>query len=108
MRLLIDNPQEKQQRGWVLIIGLVVLVMLSIIAIALMRTSLFEEKMAGANRDINLSFEAAETGLRAIEEFLKNQSDDRQFNVTKQSLYAEGAESSDAPAVISQGHCRWQ
>jgi len=96
MRLLIDNPQEKQQRGWVLIIGLVVLVMLSIIAIALMRTSLFEEKMAGANRDINLSFEAAETGLRAIEEFLKNQSDDRQFNVTKQSLYAEGAESSDA------------
>ncbi len=90
-------PGGHKQRGWVLVIGMVVLVMLSIIAIALMRTTLFEEKMAGATRDINLSFEAAETGLRAIEKFLKEQSDDRQFNLTNASmgLYAEGTESSE-------------
>ena len=90
-------PGGHKQRGWVLVIGMVVLVMLSIIAIALMRTTLFEEKMAGATRDINLSFEAAETGLRAIEKFLKEQSDDRQFNLTNASmgLYAEGTESVD-------------
>ena len=55
---------KNSQQGWVLVIGLVVLVMLTLIAMALMRTTLLEEKMAGASRDINLSFEAAEAGLR--------------------------------------------
>jgi type IV pilus assembly protein PilX len=89
------SPGGRKQRGWVLVIGLVVLVMLSIIAIALMRTSLFEEKMVGANRDINLSFEAAETALRAVEIFLKNQPNDRLFNATGAGFYAEGAESAN-------------
>ena len=37
---------KNSQQGWVLVIGLVVLVMLTLIAMALMRTTLLEEKMA--------------------------------------------------------------
>ena len=36
-----------KQEGWVLIIGMVVLVMLTIIAMGVMRTTIQEEKMAG-------------------------------------------------------------
>ncbi len=81
-----------KQRGWVLVIGLVVLVMLSIIAIALMRTTLMEEKMAGANRDINLSFEAAETALRGAEIFIESQVDDSLFTTTDTGIYAQGTD----------------
>lgn len=86
-------PGGHKQRGWVLVIGLVVLVMLSIIAIALMRTTLMEEKMAGATRDINLSFEAAETALRDAEAFIESQSDDSLFTTTSAGIYAQGTES---------------
>ena len=84
------SPGGRQQRGWILVIGLVVLVMLSIIAIALMRTTRVEEKMAGANRDINLSFEAAETALRGAETFIEAQPDDNLFNTTGTGIYAQG------------------
>lgn len=81
---------KNSQRGWVLVIGLVVLVMLTLIAMALMRTTLLEEKMAGASRDINLSFEAAEAGLRGAEAFIESQADDSAFTVTSLGLYAQG------------------
>ena len=81
---------KNTQRGWVLVIGLVVLVMLTLIAMALMRTTLLEEKMAGASRDINLSFEAAEAGLRGAEAFIESQADDSAFTATSSGLYAQG------------------
>jgi len=81
---------KNTQRGWVLVIGLVVLVMLTLIAMALMRTTLLEEKMAGASRDINLSFEAAEAGLRGAEAFIEIQADDSAFTATGSGLYAQG------------------
>ena len=63
------------QRGWVLVVGLVILVMLTILSMALMKTTRLEEKMAGATRDMNLSFQAAETALRAAEIFIESQTD---------------------------------
>ena len=81
---------KNSQEGWVLVIGLVVLVMLTLIAMALMRTTLLEEKMAGASRDINLSFEAAEAGLRGAEAFIESQADDSAFTATGSGLYAQG------------------
>ncbi len=83
---------DHKQRGWVLVIGMVVMLMVSIIAVALMRTSMFEEKMAGANRDINLSFEAAETALRSAEIFIESQADDSLFASTSAGIYAEGTD----------------
>ena len=61
-----------KQEGWVLIIGMVVLVMLTIIAMGVMRTTIQEEKMAGISRDMNISFESAEIGLREAEAFIEN------------------------------------
>ena len=84
---------KNSQRGWVLVIGLVVLVMLTLIAMALMRTTLLEEKMAGASRDINLSFEAAEAGLRGAEAFIESQADESAFTATSSGLYAQGTAS---------------
>ena len=84
---------KNSQQGWVLVIGLVVLVMLTLIAMALMRTTLLEEKMAGASRDINLSFEAAEAGLRGAEAFIESQADDSAFTATGSGLYAQGTAS---------------
>ena len=57
-------------------VGLVILVMLTILSMALMKTTRLEEKMAGATRDMNLSFQAAETALRAAETFIESQTDD--------------------------------
>ena len=68
------------QRGWVLVVGLVILVMLTILSMALMKTTRLEEKMAGATRDMNLSFQAAETALRAAETFIELQADASGFD----------------------------
>ena len=64
------------QRGWVLVVGLVILVMLTILSMALMKTTRLEEKMAGATRDMNLSFQAAETALRAAETSIESKTAD--------------------------------
>jgi type IV pilus assembly protein PilX len=53
-----------QQRGAVLIISLIMLLVLSIIGVTGMRTTVLEEKMAGNMRDQNLAFQAAEAALR--------------------------------------------
>ena len=101
MNMTTDIPAQRHQQGWVLIIGLLVLVMLTIIAMALMRTTLLEEKMAGASRDINLSFEAAEVGLRGAETFIESQVDDSVFTATGAGLYAQGTSSSDLEPLIT-------
>ncbi len=92
----------RKQRGWVLVIGLVVLVMLSIIAIALMRTTLLEEKMAGATRDINLSFQAAETALWGAERFIDNQPSESAFKWSDPGLYAK--DDSEPSNLFSQSN----
>jgi len=52
------------QRGAVLVISLLILLLLTIIGITAMRTTTMEEKMAGNMRDQNLAFQAAEAALR--------------------------------------------
>ena len=84
-------PNTPKQEGWVLIIGMVVLVMLTIIAMGVMRTTIQEEKMAGISRDMNISFESAEIGLREAEAFIEKPSSQGLFNETKNGIYAQGA-----------------
>ncbi|MBT4356743.1 MAG: hypothetical protein HOD23_03245, partial [Proteobacteria bacterium] len=82
---------SQKQEGWVLIMGMVVLVMLTIIAMGVMRTTIQEEKMAGISRDMNISFESAEIGLREAEAFIEKPSSQSLFNETKNGIYAQGA-----------------
>ena len=67
----LKHPSNQQ--GWVLVVGLVILVMLTMLSMGLMKTTRLEEKMAGATRDMNLSFQAAETALREAENFIESQ-----------------------------------
>ena len=74
------------QRGWVLVVGLVVLVMLTILSMGLMKTARLEEKMAGATRDMNLSFQAAESALRATETFIESKTEESFFDETNKAI----------------------
>lgn len=61
----ISSP--KAQRGVVLIVGLIMVLLISLIALAAIRGSGLQELMAGNMRDRNLAFQAAEAGLRDAE-----------------------------------------
>lgn len=72
---MISRPlptSRHNQRGAVLIVGLVMLLLLTIIGVAASRTGLLQEKMAGNMRDRQLAFQAAESALRAGEDILDN------------------------------------
>ena len=86
-----DLNHPDNQRGWVLVVGLVILVMLTILSMALMKTARMEEKMAGATRDMNLSFQAAETALRAAESFIEAQTLESIFdsNTLEDEIYSQ-------------------
>ncbi len=64
-------PAEcNRQKGAVLIVGLIMLLLLTIIGLASIRGSELQERMASNTRDKNLAFQAAEAGVRAGEIFL--------------------------------------
>lgn len=60
----------RAQQGMVLIVGLIMVLLMSIIALAAIRGSGFQESMAGNMRDRNLAFQAAEAGMREGEAVL--------------------------------------
>ena len=62
--------------------------MLTILAMALMKTTRLEEKMAGATRDLNLSFQAAETALRRAEKCIESQTAESYFATTENGIYS--------------------
>lgn len=64
--------QHKQQRGVVLIISLIILLLMTIIGISSIKMTTLEERMAGNLRDQNLSFQSAEAALVEGENFLEN------------------------------------
>lgn len=53
-----------RQRGVVLIISLIMLLIMTLIGLASMQSTTLEEKMAGNYRDLNIAFQAAESTLR--------------------------------------------
>lgn len=61
------------QRGAVLAISLVILLLLTLIGVTAMSTTTLEEKMAGNTRDLNLAFQAAEAALREGEAWVMDQ-----------------------------------
>ena len=57
-----------QQRGAVLIVGIIFLLIMTMLGITAMQTTTLEERMAGNTRDRGLAFQAAEIALRAGEQ----------------------------------------
>jgi type IV pilus assembly protein PilX len=58
------------QRGVVLSVGLMILVVLTIPSVIAMTTSTLEERMSGASMDQNVAFQSAETALRDAELYI--------------------------------------
>ncbi|MGN5139287.1 pilus assembly PilX family protein [Aeromonas sp. 164P] len=59
-----------KQRGMVLILSLIFLVVISLLAMAGMRGGLLQEKMVGNYKETQLALQAAETALREAERYL--------------------------------------
>ncbi len=66
----LHTTPGRHQAGVALITGLIFMVVLTLLAIAAMRTTTLEELMARNARDRDLAFQAAEAALRAGEEEL--------------------------------------
>jgi type IV pilus assembly protein PilX len=62
---------QRHQRGAVLVISLIMLLVMTLIGITGMQSSSMEEKMVSNVRDIDLSFQAAEAALREAEASLQ-------------------------------------
>ena len=70
MMYVLQNSNIRRQRGAVLIVSLVFMLILTIIASASMQSSTLQERMIGNAKDTNLAFQAAEAGLREAEAVL--------------------------------------
>jgi type IV pilus assembly protein PilX len=55
------------QRGAVLVISLILLLVMTVLGLAAMQVTRMEERMAGNYRDVNIAFQGAEAGLRDAE-----------------------------------------
>lgn len=60
----------KNQRGAILFVALVLLLVLTLIGVTAMQTTTLQERMAGNLRDKNVAFQAAEAALRDCEDLL--------------------------------------
>ncbi len=68
---MITHAQTRTQRGAVLVVSMLLLLVMTLLAITGMRNTTLEEKMAGNTRDIHLAFNSAEAALRQAEALLK-------------------------------------
>ena len=80
-----NAPQE----GFVLIVGLVILGLLTMLALSGMRDSTIQEKMAGASRDSGLAFQAAESALRDAENCITGATPGCAFDATNDAHFSK-------------------
>lgn len=59
-----------RQKGVVLVVSLVMLILLTLIGVTGSQVTSLEEKMAGNARDQNIAFQVAESALKAAEQFV--------------------------------------
>lgn len=67
---MISGHKFTRQKGAVLLISLIFLILLTLIGVTAMQTTTLQERMAGNVRDLNLAFQASEAALRAGEAWL--------------------------------------
>ncbi len=60
-----------RERGAVLVVSLIMLLIVTMIAVSSMQGTIMEEKMAGNIRDRNLAFQTAESSLREAETYVE-------------------------------------
>ena len=65
------RPSAHAQRGVIMVVSLLILLVLTILGINAMRGTSLEENMAYATRDRNLALQSAETAMRAAEAWIE-------------------------------------
>lgn len=60
----------RKERGAILFVSLILLVVLTLLAFTALRTATIQERMSGNARDRGIAFQAAEAALRAAEKYL--------------------------------------
>ena len=63
---------RNRQSGAALIVALLFLMMMTLLSTSSMRNSMMQERMSGHMRDWNISFQGAESSLRAAEKYLSD------------------------------------
>jgi type IV pilus assembly protein PilX len=63
---------RRRQKGAVLIVSLIFLLVITMLAVGSMQNTVLEEKMAGNASDRNLAFQSAESAAREAEIFVEN------------------------------------
>jgi type IV pilus assembly protein PilX len=69
-RSLTEPKISHRQRGVVLVVSLIMLLVITLIAVGSTQGVVLEEKMAGNSSDRSLAFQAAESGLREAEIYI--------------------------------------
>lgn len=58
---------RSRQRGTILVVSLLLLLVMTVLALAASQTTRLQERMAGNSRDLDMAFQSAEAGLREAE-----------------------------------------
>ena len=69
----LPTHSSRKERGAVLIVSLLLLLVMTILALGASQSTRLQERMAGSMRSQDLAFQAAEAGLRAGERWLGNE-----------------------------------
>lgn len=70
-RPLVIPKSQRRQRGVVLIVSLVMLLVVTLLAVSSMQGTVLEEKMAGNTKDRNLAFQTTESAVREAEDYIE-------------------------------------
>lgn len=72
IRSLGNLKSRRRQRGVVLIVSLIMLLVVTLLAVSSMQGTALEEKMAGNTRDRNLAFQTTESAVREAETYIES------------------------------------
>jgi len=69
---LTASQTAVRQKGAVLVVGLLILLVMTVLGVAAMSSTTLQERMANNNRQQQVAFQATEVALRAAETYLSN------------------------------------
>jgi type IV pilus assembly protein PilX len=75
------------QAGMVLIVSLLILITLTVLGVTVMQSSRTEMSMAGNQRELGITFSAAEAGLSSAQTYIDNSISKTIYNDPSQGLY---------------------
>lgn len=100
----MHTPHAIQQRGAVLVVALIFLVILGLIGISVAQNNMLEERMTGNTRNRDLAFQAAEAALKHAGKYLTTYASETNWNGTAAGLVAYSpTDSNDAEYWRSYG-----